>query len=842
MEMIRFLFSLLVVAIASSMSSISAESIEHKENFTEEEVLKLDNTPHSLAVKMAYQRWCYPQEKVYVMTDRGAYFGGDTVRFRAFLVDAASNRQKTDGSKFVYVELNDPFGQVAERVKVLRTDKGFAGYIPLNREMADGIYTLTAYTVYMQNQGCDYFFRKSLPIRSNLSLKYDMDAGLTAEGRLKVSVAEKGSGRAVSSESLTLHSPSGQIADAGRKKSSYTFKLSDEVREAGVVKVQFDNYHKFVALPADTGKIHVSFHPQGGYMIPGEVNTVAFKAIDGAGRGIDVVGEICDSAGACVAPLRSTRLGMGTVAFVPEAGASYVAHIDGREFPLPASEPGAAVVTVDTSDSEVFTVGTLGAVPDGAVLLAQCRGKMLYGAPVEPGEQTRIPAVSLGDGGVVQFILADSAARILSTRLAFVYPRQGLMLEADSVIASPGDYAVAVTADGMAVADTASSIVAHLLLQSELRGHVEDAAYYLQSPDSTVCADVDALLLTQGWERYDIPAAFACEFAKPEYPLEIGGEITGIVKSRWRGKPLPGAEVYAIAPKRSWGSVATTDKQGRFNIAGFDWADGVDFIFTVRGPNGNREHNYVVDTDKFPWSAPLPVRPGQDRMPLDELTLLQRGILLNEVEVLGIRPSSDLILSSAGGRVWTSDYFAERGITTYEEALRLLPLRVVGGNIVLSRGPYSIYGQRPVSIFVDNAEWTPAFGGTGSLNELSMAYPFNIIERIEFLGSAHAASLSSAGNGALSLTTKSEYKNYDPRDALFVQSHRPLGYQAPRDAYIPHFQWREAYGDEPAVQTAIWAPCVPGGSKVPCLDGQTPAVTVISGILDSGMPVQLIRR
>ncbi|MDE5958998.1 MAG: hypothetical protein K2G59_02385, partial [Muribaculaceae bacterium] len=76
MEMIRFLFSLLVVAIASSMSSISAESIEHKDNFTEEEVLKLDNTPHSLAVKMAYQRWCYPQEKVYVMTDRGSYFGG----------------------------------------------------------------------------------------------------------------------------------------------------------------------------------------------------------------------------------------------------------------------------------------------------------------------------------------------------------------------------------------------------------------------------------------------------------------------------------------------------------------------------------------------------------------------------------------------------------------------------------------------------------------------------------------------------------------------------------------------------------------------------------------------
>lgn len=822
--------------------ALFAKDVVFNHDLTETEVSQLDNTPHSLAVKMAYQRWSYPQEKVYVMTDRGAYFGGDTVRFRAFLVDAASNRQKTDGSKFVYVELNDPFGQVAERVKVLRTDKGFAGYIPLNREMADGIYTLTAYTMYMQNQGRDYFFRKTLPVRSNLSLKYDMETGLTPEGRLKVSVAEKGSGRAVSSESLTLHSPSGQIADAGRKKSSYTFKLSDEVRETGVVKVQFDNFHKFVALPADSGKIHVSFHPQGGYMIPGVVNTVAFKAIDSAGRGVDVAGEIYGPDGVSVAPMRSAHLGMGTVAFVPEAGATYVARIDGHEFPLPAPEPEAAVVTVDTSDPELFAVGTLGSVPDGAVLLAQSRGKMLYGARIEPGVTAKIPMLSLGDGGVVQFVLADSAAHILSTRLAFVYPRQRLMLEADSVLASPGDYAVAVTADGMAVADTASSIVAQLLLQSELRGHVEDAAYYLQKADSAVRADLDALLLTQGWERYDLPAAFACEFAKPEYPLEIGGEITGMVKSRWRGKPLPGADVYAIAPKRNWGSAATTDKQGRFSITGFDWADGVDFIFTVRGPNGNREHNYVVDTDKFPWSAPLPVRPDQKRMPLDEVTLLQRSILLNEVEVLGIRPSSDLILSSAGGRVWTSDYFAERGITTYEEALRLLPLRVVGGNIVLSRGPYSIYGQRPVSIFVDNAEWTPAFGGTGSLNELSMAYPFNIIERIEFLGSAHAASLSSAGNGALLLTTKSEYRNYDPRDDLFVQSHRPLGYQAPRDAYRPHFQWREAYGDVPAEQAAIWAPCVPGGSKVPRLEGSTPSVTVIAGILDSGLPVQLIRR
>lgn len=218
--------------------------------------------------------------------------------------------------------------------------------------------------------------------------------------------------------------------------------------------------------------------------------------------------------------------------------------------------------------------------------------------------------------------------------------------------------------------------------------------------------------------------------------------------------------------------------------------------------------------------------------------------MLDEIEVMGIRPASDLIQVSAGGRVLTSAYFNECGITTYEEALRRMPLRIVGGNIVLSRGPYSIHGQvqKPIAIFVDNAEWTPAFGGTGNLNELSMAYPFSIIERIEFMDGSHSAAYNSAGSGALLLTTKSGYENYDPLDALFVQTHRPLGYQAPRDAYRPHFQWREAYGDIPAAQASIWAPCVPGGSKVPRLEGQSRSVTVISGILDSGLPVQLIRR
>ena len=93
------------------------------------------------------------------------------------------------------------------------------------------------------------------------------------------------------------------------------------------------------------------------------------------------------------------------------------------------------------------------------------------------------------------------------------------------------------------VPDSTSTIVSDLLLQSELRGHIEEPDYYFRNCDSIADANFDLLLLTQGWERYDVPASLKGNFAEAEIPLEIGGSISGTVKSRWRGKPLEGAIV-----------------------------------------------------------------------------------------------------------------------------------------------------------------------------------------------------------------------------------------------------------------------------------------------------------
>ncbi|MBE6333960.1 MAG: hypothetical protein E7071_03930 [Bacteroidales bacterium] len=104
-------------------------------------------------------------ENLYVHTDRNNYQPGDTLFLRGDLFSAVLNRQMLN-SRFIYVDLVDDSDAVLHREKVaLDTINGsFNGYFPLNGELESGVYTLRAYTYFMQNLGKDYLFEKKIGI------------------------------------------------------------------------------------------------------------------------------------------------------------------------------------------------------------------------------------------------------------------------------------------------------------------------------------------------------------------------------------------------------------------------------------------------------------------------------------------------------------------------------------------------------------------------------------------------------------------------------------------------------------------------------------------------------
>ena len=107
----------------------------------------------------------FPQEKIHVHTDRTMYVPGEKIWFKAYVVDAFSHLSPTY-SQYVYVELINASDSLVHRVMVSGDENGlFHGYFMLPN-IAEGDYTLRAYTRYLDNLGDDYFFKKNIRIGS----------------------------------------------------------------------------------------------------------------------------------------------------------------------------------------------------------------------------------------------------------------------------------------------------------------------------------------------------------------------------------------------------------------------------------------------------------------------------------------------------------------------------------------------------------------------------------------------------------------------------------------------------------------------------------------------------
>ena len=112
-----------------------------------------------------------PQEQIYVHTDRPYYVPGDTVWFRAHLVDAVTHTP-ISRSRYVYVELLDQQADTLMQRVVVKCDNDgvFANALLLPKTIRGGSYTLAAYTQWMQNFPAERFFYKQLVVVGNSSL------------------------------------------------------------------------------------------------------------------------------------------------------------------------------------------------------------------------------------------------------------------------------------------------------------------------------------------------------------------------------------------------------------------------------------------------------------------------------------------------------------------------------------------------------------------------------------------------------------------------------------------------------------------------------------------------
>ena len=844
----------------------------------------------AIAERLDHQRYVFPQEKIHVMTDRGAYLAGDTLRFRAWVVDAATH-QPVSASKFVYVELLSPTDSICERVKIHQDDNGiFQGYLHIPDDLPEGRYQLTAYTLFMQSVGAEYFYRQPVDVAGLMSLRQHMTARCVRfDQEVEVTLHYTDlSGEPSRYDYFGYLNQYGYMKSLGSGNGEAHLTLKGKEAQQPFVLVEIDGYAKYIPLPTSR-KVMVDFYPEGGYLVPGVENTVAFKMHDPNNLTVRTSGELVDEQGQVITSLFAEHDGMGVVRFTPQTTGRYTARWRDNfdeyvTFDLPHVRPEAAVVQVRRSDDGQVLVQAAGVHIAGAVLVLHQRGRLITASS---------DAITMNDNdfspGVVQALLIDSDGHCLSERLFFA--GQGTLAAAQVKTAQPiydnreavkvsvdlsnlatltegGDCAVVVV-DNRAAMTSESDIWSNLLLQSELRGNIHNPGYYFEHGDSVDVEErachLDMLMLTQGWRRYDIPRVLKGLIAEPQYPIEVSQVVTGRVLSEWRKKPVAGAVVSLIIPKMKFATVAETDSLGSFSIPVPLMPDGVDCVVLAENEKGKKQSNLELAQEQNPDTYYLIDASTSNGMTADvqeeqAWRLVGEGdwrhVMLDELVVKAARRLRKPSVES--NRFFTADDISRLGITSVDGALRAIGVtNFEKVNILIDGEPLSdLY-------FTDSESFRDALTISSKdyknqnykmqrissnllkmwtnydMAEVSIADGFISMQNVDYIDFSRGR----RGVITVNFSSKPHSSKVWKEPSRFVKIAHPMGAQQPVEFYSPRYDQGDC-GIEPGNdfrRVLCWNPCVKVGQdgkanyEFYCNDAPHTSYTImIEGVTPSG--------
>ena len=445
------------------------------------------------------------QEKVYLHTDRSFYLCGEVLWFKAYVTNA-SNNQPLSLSKVAYIEVLNKMHQPVLQQKIAMQNGCGNGSFLLPFSITSGNYELRAYTNWMKNFSADNYFNKNITI-VNTTKNLDTAA---------------------------IHEPV--------------------------------NYK-------------AGFFPEGGNLVNGLVSEIAFKVNDNRNKGINSEGVIIDEQNDTIVPIKTFHSGIGHFYLKPEKGKNYTAIINCengssiRETLPKAYDAGYVMHVADTgaNNIKISIASRQDNIQDEIYIIIQNNGRINFARslPVKNGTAFLIVNKdSLGDG-IAQVTLFDANKHPQCERLYFKRPKNKMLINAkadkdkyhlrskvlidvtttigkENLLA--GNLSASVTRiDGLHKPDE-ENIFSYLWLSSNLRGTIEDPAYYFSDNAETNEA-LDNLVLAQGWRKFD----WNLLQAKPSFtyvPEYSGHIITGKITDDNTKKPIADVLVYLSVPGR----------------------------------------------------------------------------------------------------------------------------------------------------------------------------------------------------------------------------------------------------------------------------------------------------
>lgn len=602
-----------------------------------------------------------PQAKLYLHLDKPYYAATDSIWFKGYLVSAITHTP-TLPDNFIYVELLDQKDSIVSRQKIKKTDDVFKGNIPLPAEIPAGTYLLRAYTNWMRNAGDEYFYMRSLSIGN--SIDTDIQSAITylpdgnnMQGKIRFYSDNKRSfdktniayslysNKQEIGTGILSCNPEGEILIPIKTKKL----LPGAYIQINSLLSDYE-YEKTFYLPDFSEQFDVSFFPEGGDLLAGVNQTVAFKCQQANGYSKEIKGDIINRQGEVVCTFQSEHDGMGTFSINPSPGEELVARINDSEktFKLPiAKDYGIVISTIQKDNGLLCTLKTSpGYVwSDSLYLLAHTRGTpVLLSVLSEQNAQSTINMNVFGEG-ISHLLLINKEGLPISQRLIFKYPqtndhwkincdkdtyakqekvRMEISLSTPQSDASESNFSVSITDNQTIIPDKhAANILSDLLLTSDLKGYIHNPGYYFGNKDDEHERRLDLLMLTHGWTRFATDNLSHPIQKEPEFYAERGQFISGKINN-FMGKKAKKANVFVMSPQHNIIQAIDADENGNFVVDNIDYTGSTTFVIQAQTSKGAPFTIIEVDRESIPEKG--------TNMPFMDLPELNKNYLSKTAE------------------------------------------------------------------------------------------------------------------------------------------------------------------------------------------------------------------
>ena len=519
----------------------------------------------------------FPQEKVYLHFDNTGYFKGETIWFKAYVL-RDDRGEWTDLSKVLYVELLSPAGDVVDSKKLYLKDGQADGNFKLDSLFYAGFYEVRAYTRYMLNWDDGGIFRRVLPV---------------------------------------FVSPKKEGAYSNPKMTEFAYqKRIPQNRNASETKVG----------------MKVTFYPEGGTLVQGLENHMAFEMAGRNGAAKDMQGTLVYPDGRKV-DVQTRREGRGVFAYTPMAQPAqlFVTDTKGKQksVMLPAADSAGCQLTVnntgrDKMEVEIRKTPSYTATPalvlvkNGSVEAFDVIDFDSSGVAIRSFDKRQMSE------GVNQLALIDSEGHILGNRQVFVYPRETVdtigvaihngYLQACKKVSlgiktrPETTVSVSVRDYGSEVNGSQADAATWLLLASDLSGYIRNPEHYLEADDEEHRRDVDLLMRVQGWRRYDIPQMTGNAPFVKKHPVEDGLYIFGQLRQAKKKNGVDHVKLHVSLYNNegcSFSGDTMTDSIGCYAFKAPN-CDGVwTLLLNTKKQDKNAKYYICIDRNFSPRIKPL---------------------------------------------------------------------------------------------------------------------------------------------------------------------------------------------------------------------------------------------